>query len=118
MPASTLKSTVAERLARIPAPAAARWAQGKPFATAFTHGSMAAEFYAPRGRDLQTPHSRDELYFIARGYGEFVHGGKRHSASPGDTFFVPAGDDHRFENFSHDFVTWVVFYGPEGGEKP
>ena len=22
----------------------------------------------------------------------------------------------RFENFSDDFVTWVVFYGPPGGE--
>jgi hypothetical protein len=29
----------------------------------------------------------------------------------------PLGAKHRFENFSHDFVTWVVFYGPQGGEK-
>ena len=28
-----------------------------------------------------------------------------------------AGDVHRFENFGKDFVTWVVFYGPTGGEK-
>jgi hypothetical protein len=27
------------------------------------------------------------------------------------------GVEHRFENFSHDFVTWVVFYGPQVGEK-
>lgn len=113
-----MKSTVADMLARIPGPATAKWPEGEPFATAFTHGSMAVELYAPRVRDLQTPHSRDELYFIARGYGEFVHANKRHSVAPGDTFFVPAGDEHRFENFSNDFVTWVVFYGPEGGEKP
>ena len=30
--------------------------------------------------------------------------------------FVPAGQIHRFEDFSSDFVVWVVFYGPEGGE--
>jgi hypothetical protein len=22
-----------------------------------------------------------------------------------------------FKNFSNDFVTWVVFYSPQGGEK-
>jgi hypothetical protein len=30
--------------------------------------------------------------------------------------FVAAGEHHRFVNFSGDFSTWVVFYGPEGGE--
>jgi mannose-6-phosphate isomerase-like protein (cupin superfamily) len=35
---------------------------------------------------------------------------------PGDALFVPAGMKHRFENFSDDFATWIMFYGPEGGE--
>jgi hypothetical protein len=26
-------------------------------------------------------------------------------------------DGASFENFSTDFVTWVVFYSPQGGEK-
>jgi hypothetical protein len=26
-------------------------------------------------------------------------------------------DGAAFKNFSNDFVTWVVFYGPQGGEK-
>jgi hypothetical protein len=30
--------------------------------------------------------------------------------------FVPAGDEHRFTNFSDDFATWVFLYGPKGGE--
>jgi hypothetical protein len=25
---------------------------------------------------------------------------------------------HRFEDFTDDFATWVIFYGPEGGERP
>ncbi|MDQ3378133.1 MAG: cupin domain-containing protein, partial [Actinomycetota bacterium] len=37
---------------------------------------------------------------------------------PGDALFVPAGVEHRFENFTDDLVAWVVFYGPEGGEEP
>ena len=32
--------------------------------------------------------------------------------------FVPAGVEHRFENFTEDFKTWVIFYGGDGGESP
>jgi len=30
--------------------------------------------------------------------------------------FVEAGVEHRFEDFTDDFETWVVFWGPQGGE--
>ena len=33
-----------------------------------------------------------------------------------DVLFVEAGQPHRFENMSPDFSTWVIFWGPEGGE--
>ena len=36
--------------------------------------------------------------------------------APGDAFFVAAGVEHRFENFSTGFSVWVVFWGPSGGE--
>ena len=36
----------------------------------------------------------------------------------GEALFVPAGVEHRFEDFTDDFAAWVVFYGPEGGERP
>ena len=80
------------------------------------HGSMAVEVYAPQGTDAKQPHSQDELYFEQRGHGEFVKGEDRHRFEPGDAFFVPAAQVHRFENFNNDFATWVVFYGPMGGE--
>ena len=89
---------------------------GVPFAELFAHGSLSVEVYRPRGRDLQTPHTRDELYVVISGHGEFVDGGRRQSFEPGQVLFVPAGREHRFENFSDDFATWVFFYGPEGGE--
>jgi mannose-6-phosphate isomerase-like protein (cupin superfamily) len=119
-----MKATVPETFARIPLHHAAsvrvttsRWPQGEPFAVAFAHGTMSVELYAPRGRDEQTPHSRDELYVIVSGRGDFLHGERRETFAPGDVFFVPAREEHRFENFSGDFAAWVVFYGPQGGEK-
>jgi len=36
----------------------------------------------------------------------------------GDALFVAAHETHRFEDFTPDFGTWVMFYGPVGGEKP
>jgi gentisate 1,2-dioxygenase len=84
----------------------------------FAHGTLAVEFYMPVGEDRQTPHSRDEIYVIARGSGWFSDGESSRPVSVGDFLFVPAGREHRFTDFTTDFATWVFFYGPEGGEKP
>ncbi len=91
---------------------------GNPFVELFEHGSLAVELYSPRGEDLQQPHTRDEVYVVARGHGEFVHGERRDPFGPGDLLFVPAGLEHRFVDFSEDLLVWVMFYGPEGGEQP
>ena len=90
----------------------------KRFAAVFEHGSLQVELYSPQGTDPQTPHTRDEVYIIARGSGSFRLGPETTPFGPGDFLFVPAGVEHRFERFSEDFLTWVLFYGPEGGEKP
>jgi len=82
------------------------------------HGSMTLEYYAPRGTDHQTPHSRDEIYIIVAGHGWFRTGDERFAVRQGDALFVPAGAEHRFEDFNDTFETWVIFYGPEGGEQP
>ena len=89
---------------------------GPEFLELFTHGSLSVEIYKPNKVDKQTPHNRDEIYVIASGSGEFILSDKRTNFSPRDVLFVPAGEEHRFENFTDDFVTWVFFYGPEGGE--
>jgi len=82
----------------------------------FSHGSLTVELYTPIGHDPQTPHTRDEAYFVTRGRGQFFDGAQHHAIEAGSFLFVPAGHTHRFEDFSPDFVVWVVFYGPEGGE--
>jgi mannose-6-phosphate isomerase-like protein (cupin superfamily) len=83
------------------------------FAQVFAHGSLEVEIYAPRGHDPQTPHSRDEVYVVVAGRGKFFCGGDTRDFAPGELLFVPAGLEHLFLDFSDDFVTWVVFYGPE-----
>jgi len=70
-------------------------------------------YYAPIAADPQKPHRRDEIYIVNTGSGEIVIGGERSPFTAGDVFFVAAGVAHRFENFTPDFGTWVVFWGPE-----
>ncbi len=115
-PFAYMKSTILDLLPRIPGPATEKWPQGEPFAVAFRHGTMTVELFAPKGNDTQTPHAQDELYFIHSGSGTFVLEGERHAFAPGTCFFVRAGAEHRFVDFTPDFATWVVFWGPPGGE--
>ncbi len=109
-PVGRRRVTVVEAMEQLPGPG------GERFAEVLGHGTMEVEIYAPRGRDPQTPHTRDELYVVVSGTGEFVNGPERHPFGPGDVLFVPAGVVHRFEDFTDDLAVWVVFYGPEGGE--
>ena len=105
---------------------------GRLSARLLAHGTMEVRWYVPPGADPQTPHDRDELYMIASGTAVFVRaeerapfqdnallslaGEERVSVQAGDLLFVPAGTAHRFEAMSPDFGSWMVFYGPEGGE--
>ena len=86
------------------------------FATVLENGSMIVEMYQPIKKDLQSPHAQDELYVIISGSGEFLNDGKITKFKTGDVLFVPAGVEHRFEKFTEDFKTWVIFYGALGGE--
>ena len=99
-----MKVTIADALAQL------NGKKGQLFAKVMERGSMSVEIYRPIKVDDQTPHLQDELYVIITGSGEFLNDGKRSTFNPGDIFFVPAGIEHRFENFSVDFSTWVIFF--------
>jgi mannose-6-phosphate isomerase-like protein (cupin superfamily) len=86
------------------------------FLELFTHGTMSVEIYKPNKFDYQQPHEKDEIYIVISGEGDFYSDGKTVKFQKGDFLFVPAGVEHRFENFSEDFSTWVIFYGVKGGE--
>jgi mannose-6-phosphate isomerase-like protein (cupin superfamily) len=112
-----VKAAFTELRSRLPGKVTSRWPHGEIFLQAFSHGSMSVELYAPIGAGPQSPDSQDELYFIIAGQGDFVCGQDRTRFGANMVFFVPAGEVHRFENFSADFATWVVFWGPNGGEQ-
>jgi putative acetyltransferase len=103
--------SLAEALSKGPPPA------GNLAVPIFSHGSLVVELYTPAGNDRQKPHTRDELYVVTRGKGDFFDGTQRQSVEAGSFLFVPAGHIHHFEDFSSDFAVWVAFYGPEGGES-
>jgi mannose-6-phosphate isomerase-like protein (cupin superfamily) len=87
------------------------------FCYGLRHGTMKVGLYAPRGKDTQGPHKQDELYIVISGSGDFIKGVERKHCVAHDIIFVEAGLDHRFENFSDDFATWVIFWGQNGGEN-
>ena len=122
MRTAPLKADFQALLSALPRPAGGHYPNGTPFAQALAHGSLSVELFAPAtaqlGRDIQQPHAQDELYVVQRGTSGFWRDGQTETVRPGDILFVPAGVAHRFEAFSPDFVTWVVFYGPPAGEKP
>lgn len=111
-----MKVTLQEILSQLPGSPSEQWPDGERYAIALSHGSMSVGYYAPTEADPQKPHNRDEIYIIHVGSGEIVVADQCNNFAPGDVFFVASGTEHRFKNFSPDFATWVVFWGPLGGE--
>lgn len=94
-------------------------AGGQRFVTAFKKGHLELEYYKPLHTDPQQPHTRDEVYFVISGTGWFVQGQDRTPFGPGEVLYVPAGETHRFEDFSSDFATWAIFSDlPLSGNAP
>jgi len=91
--------------------------EDSPYEKVFRHGSLHVEIYKPDHEDPQTKHSLDEIYVVISGTGFIVRGDDRQAFEASEVIFVPAGIEHRFEEFSDDFATWVFFFGPEGGEQ-
>jgi len=88
-------------------------ASKKLFKTYFRQEDLEVELYKPDKVDLQEPHTRDEVYVITAGHGEFQLENELTTVKPGDFLFVAAGKEHRFLNFSENFSTWVLFFGED-----
>ncbi len=111
-----MKFTPKHYSTRLPLPATEKWPEGVWDLEAFRHGSMSLIFYAPKGKDYQTPHDQDELYIVIKGSGTLEIEGKPTEFAAGDVLFVPAHKRHRFIQFEEGIEMWAVFYGPSGGE--
>ena len=94
---------IEDALRRIPG------SSGERYVSVLDYETLEIEFYAPRGMDPQKPHTRDEIYVVLQGHGHFVNGKDRHAFVAGDVMFVPAGVEHRFEEFSDDLQLWAFF---------
>src|SRR6266481_5391898 len=85
-------------------------ANGQLFAKVMEQGTMSVEIYRPVKTDPQAPNKQDELYVVISGSGVFMNNEDRTTFKQGDVLFVKAGIKHRFENFTDDFMTWVIFF--------
>ena len=102
-PHQPTKITLAEAVARV-------HAEPVPYALLFERGDVAIELYIPRGaRSQMAIHDQDEVYLVLAGVAILDRDGERVTCGAGDVLYVPARTQHRFESFSNDFRTWVVY---------
>ena len=106
-PARVVRLT--EALAVLPLPATAKWPDGTWYHTLFDQPGLQILMFAPKGTDYQTPHARDEAYFVMRGSAMLEMGETLTRVASGDMVWVPKMTRHRFTDISDDFAAWVVF---------
>jgi quercetin dioxygenase-like cupin family protein len=68
------------------------------------------------GLDDQSPHTEDEIYVVTAGRGRIVTSDGTAEVGVGSVIFVPAGEEHRFEEVTEDLALFVVF-GPAYGSR-
>ncbi|WP_433467821.1 cupin domain-containing protein [Spirillospora sp. CA-128828] len=68
------------------------------------------------GLDSQNPHTEDEIYVVTAGRAKIVTPDGTTAVGPGSVIFVPAGEEHRFDEVTEDLALVVVF-GPAYGSR-
>jgi mannose-6-phosphate isomerase-like protein (cupin superfamily) len=68
------------------------------------------------GLDDQSPHTEDEIYVVMGGRARIRTPDGTAEARPGSVIFVPAGEEHRFDEVAEDLTLLVVF-GPAYGTR-
>ena len=61
------------------------------------------------GQDRQSPHGRDEVYYVVAGRAVLEVGGDRQSVEAGSVVYVEAEVDHRFVEIEEDLEVLVFF---------
>jgi mannose-6-phosphate isomerase-like protein (cupin superfamily) len=82
-------------------------------AEVFVDGDLEIRFAAKPTNGPQTPHLKDEVYFVARGRARYRVEDRVSDVGTGDVLFAAAHAPHGFEDPSEDFCVWVIFYGPQ-----
>ncbi len=68
------------------------------------------------GTDPQSPHTEDELYYVARGAATVTVGDEERTVRAGSLVFVAATVPHRFHDIT-ERLELVVFFGPAEGDR-
>jgi mannose-6-phosphate isomerase-like protein (cupin superfamily) len=68
------------------------------------------------GSDDQSPHTEDEIYVVTAGRARIVTPDSTADVGPGSVIFVPAGEEHRFDDVTEDLALLVIF-GPAYGSR-
>ena len=95
--------------------------EGARSALLMQHGTMTLRYYAPRGRDPQTPHAQDEIYVVVAGSGTFALGRDgRHARAPalwpGRCHFAPGRLGPPLRGLHRRLRHLGRVLGPQGGE--
>lgn len=92
-------------------PAAGDAAAPAPWAPFLQTSTMAAGRYrlAKGAADGQSPHDRDELYFVLAGAAKLQAGNETRAVAAGDAVFVAAHVPHRFLDVEQDLDVLVFF---------
>lgn len=73
--------------------------------------SLTVAFWPAGATDEQTPHTEDEVYYIASGRAKLRVGDEDREVGPGTIAFVRAGAEHRFWAIEEDLKV-LVFWAP------
>ena len=86
---------------------------GKAYFEFLRAPALSAGLYAlpAEGKDSQTPHKEDELYYVIRGRARMRVASEEHEVSEGSVIFVAAGVQHHFHEIKEELVL-LVFFAP------
>ena len=86
---------------------------GQPYHEFFRASTLSLGLYVLRAGqpDPQTPHTEDEVYYVAQGRGSIRVANEDRAVAAGSTVFVKTGVEHRFHSITEDLVI-LVFWAP------
>jgi mannose-6-phosphate isomerase-like protein (cupin superfamily) len=72
----------------------------------------AGVYFLPRGgKDGQSPHHEDEMYYVVSGKAKMVIRAEHSGVAAGSVIFVEAEAEHRFYDIEEDLLV-LVFFAP------
>ena len=84
---------------------------GKPYFEFLRVPALSAGVYAlpAEGKDSQSPHKEDELYYVVRGRARMRVAAEEHVVTEGSVIFVAAGVQHHFHEIKEELIVLVLF---------